>query len=107
MKKKKWVVWNGAPAKGVEQIYEYLGRYVHRIAMADSRILEVKNKEVTFSYKDYTTAQANKKAEVKTMKLGVFDFIGKFLQHLLPPYFQKRLLLESLLLTLERQSLDG
>ena len=87
--KKTWVVWNGAPAKGVEQIYEYLGRYVHRIAMADSRILEIKNKKVTFSYKDYSTADANTKAEIKTMQLGVFDFIRKFLQHLLPPSFQK------------------
>jgi hypothetical protein len=84
-----WVVWNGAPAKGVEQIYEYLGRYVHRIAMADSRIVEVKNKQVTFTYKDYRKEDGQSKAEIKTMPLQVYDFIKKFLQHLLPPGFQK------------------
>ena len=84
-----WVVWNGSPAKGVEQIYEYLGRYVHRIAMADSRILEVKNSMVTFSYKDYRKEDGQRKPEVKTRSLQAFDFMKKFLQYLLPPYFQK------------------
>ena len=84
-----WVVWNGAPAKGVEQIYEYLGRYVHRIAMADSRILGIQNNRVTFSYKDYRKEDGQNKPIVQTMELPVFDFMKKFLQHLLPPYFQK------------------
>jgi hypothetical protein len=84
-----WVVWNGAPAKGVEQIYEYLGRYVHRIAMADSRILEISNNKVTFSYKDYRKEDGQNKPVVKEMTLSVFDFIKKFLQHILPPSFQK------------------
>ena len=89
IKKIDWVVWNGSPAKGVEQIYAYLGRYVHRVAMADSRILEVKNSKVTFSYKDYRKEDGQQKPEVKTRSLQVFDFMKKFLQHLLPPYFQK------------------
>ena len=84
-----WVVWNGAPANGVEQLYEYLGRYVHRIAMADSRILEIQNNVVTFSYKDYRKEDGQQKPLLLTMQLQVFDFINKFLQHLLPASFQK------------------
>lgn len=84
-----WVVWNGAPAKGVKQLYEYLGRYVHRIAMADSRILEIRNNIITFSYKDYRKEDGQNKPAVKTMSLQVFEFIKRFLQHLLPPSFQK------------------
>ncbi len=84
-----WVVWNGAPAKGVSQIYEYLGRYVHRIAMADSRILESENNIITFSYKDYRKEDGDQKPVVETMELSAFGFIRKFLQHILPPSFQK------------------
>ena len=86
---KEWVVWNGAPANGVEQLYQYLGSYVHRIAMADGRISEINNKEVTFTYKDYRKEDGQNKPEVKEMSLKVFDFIKRFLQHILPPGFQK------------------
>ena len=85
----EWVVWNGAPAKGVQQIYEYLGRYVHRVAMADSRILSTDNNTITFSYKDYRKEDGQGKPVLKKMQLKALDFIGKFLQHLLPPGFQK------------------
>jgi len=50
---KKWVVWNQPPAKGVKQIHEYLARYVHRVAIADSRVSNIYNNEISFSYKDY------------------------------------------------------
>lgn len=89
VKEKKWVVWNGAPAKGVKQLYEYLGRYVHRIAMADSRISEVENNKVTFTYKDYRKEDGENKPAINEMSLEVFDFIRKFLQHILPASFQK------------------
>jgi hypothetical protein len=85
----EWVVWNGAPAKGVSQIYEYLGRYVHRIAMADSRILKTENNIITFKYKDYRKEDEHQKPIEKAMDLSEFDFIKKFLQHFLPPSFQK------------------
>ena len=86
---KGWVVWNGAPAKGVQQIYEYLGRYVHRIAMADGRITKIDNKEVTFTYKEYRKEDGQNKPEVKEKSLKIFDFMRMFLQHILPPGFQK------------------
>lgn len=89
VKEKQWVVWNGAPAKGVEQLYEYLGRYVHRIAMADSRIFAVKNNKVTFTYKDYRKEDGQNKPAIKEMSLQVLEFIRKFLQHILPSNFQK------------------
>ncbi len=53
LQKIEWVVWNGAPAKGVAQLYEYLGRYVHRVAIADSRIEDQQNNTITITYKDY------------------------------------------------------
>ncbi len=86
---KKWVVWNEAPAKGVQQIQAYLARYVHRVAIADSRITEIKNNEVTFDYKDYRKEDGQGKPEVKPMTLPVLEFMRRFLQHVLPSGFMK------------------
>ena len=57
--------------------------------MADSRILKIENSIVTFSYKDYRREDGQNKPKVETMNMKVLDFIGKFLQHLLPKHFQK------------------
>lgn len=86
---KKWVVWNQAPAKGIQQIHEYLARYVHRVAMADSRISDVSNNEVSFSYKDYRKEDGHGKPMVEKMKLPVMEFMRRFLQHVLPAGFMK------------------
>ncbi len=84
-----WIVWNQAPAKGVAQLYEYLGRYVHRVAIADSRIEDQQNNTITITYKDYRKQEGDEKPKIETLILGVFEFIRRFLQHLLPSGFQK------------------
>lgn len=86
---KKWVVWNQPPAKGVKQIHEYLARYVHRVAIADSRISDVSNNKITFSYKDYRKEDGHGKPIVEEMKLPVMEFMRRFLFHVLPHGFMK------------------
>lgn len=81
--KKKWVVYaKPAPSK-VETLINYLGRYVHRVAISNSRILSDENGKITFQWKD---SRDNKK---KVMKLPVFEFMRRFLQHVLPSGFHK------------------
>jgi len=86
---KKWIVWCEAPIKGPKQIYDYLARYVHRPAMADSRIQQIEKGRVLFSYKDYQDLDKESKAKVKQTGLKIMDFISRFLQHVLPSGFQK------------------
>ncbi len=86
---KKWVVWNQPPAKGVKQIHEYLARYVHRVAIADSRISNIDNNQISFSYKDYRKEDGHGKPIVEEMTLPVMEFIRRFLLHVLPYGFMK------------------
>ena len=63
---------------------KYLARYSYRTAIANSRILSVDEETVTFRYKDY--ADGNKE---KTLTVKGTDFIGMFLQHILPSRFHR------------------
>ena len=81
--KKEWVVYaKPAPSK-VEILINYLGRYVHRVAISNERILSTENGKVTFQWKD---SRDNRQ---KVMKLPVFEFMRRFLQHVLPSGFHK------------------
>lgn len=80
---KKWVVFCKPVIQGPEKILEYLGRYIHRIAITNNRILSVADGRVTFRYKD---SQAGR---WRTMTLEAFEFIRRFLQHVLPAGFHK------------------
>jgi hypothetical protein len=81
--KKKWVVYaKPAPTK-VETLINYLGRYVHRVAISNERILSVEDRKVTFHWKD------SRDGKRKLMKLPVFEFMRRFLQHVLPSGFHK------------------
>ena len=62
---------------------EYLGRYAHRIAITNTRILTVSDKEVRFSAKDYKTCKQ------KTITISCVEFIRRFMMHILPYGFQK------------------
>jgi Putative transposase len=62
----------------------YLARYTHRVAISNSRLLELCDGRVTFRYKDY--ADAHKQ---KTMTLGADEFLRRFMQHVLPRNFVK------------------
>ncbi len=81
--KQKWVVYAKAPVAGTDQITEYLGRYISKVAISDHRILDIGQHGVCFKWKDY---RDNK---TKTMTLDHFGFVSRFLMHVLPPGFVK------------------
>ena len=80
----KWIVYPKATAKNPEQALDYLGRYTHRVAISDHRILDVRNNQVTFAWRDRSDDNRS-----KTLTIPVADFIGRFLLHVLPRGFQK------------------
>lgn len=81
--KKNWVVNVQAPFGSPIKVLEYLSRYVFRIAITNRRILEVKDGQVLFSWKDYRTGHFRK------MSLEIDEFIRRFLLHVLPQGFFK------------------
>jgi hypothetical protein len=70
------------PFGGAHRVLEYLGRYTHRVAIDNRRILNVRDGKVTFQFKQYRSANAHKS---RTMTLAVDEFIRRFLLHSLPP----------------------
>ncbi len=80
----EWVVYAKAPFGGPKQVLEYLGRYTHRVAISNNRLLEFTDGAVTFAWKDYRHESRN-----KTMRLDAHEFIRRFLLHVLPSGFQR------------------
>jgi hypothetical protein len=83
LKEMEWVVNIQKPFGSPKKVLEYLSRYVFRIAITNRRIIEVKDGKVLFSWKDYRTGQFRK------MRLGIDEFIRRFLLHVLPQGFFK------------------
>jgi hypothetical protein len=81
---REWVVYSKPPFKNPETLLNYLGRYTHRIAIGNHRILKMEDEKVFFFWRDYS--DGNKK---KIMKLEVSEFIRRFLLHVLPEKFVK------------------
>ena len=81
---KKWVVYAKPPFLGPEQVIEYLGRYSHKTAISNHRLLMVTDKKVIFSYKDY-----NRGAKTFTTELDGEVFLQRFALHILPKGFSK------------------
>jgi len=79
---KKWQVYAQPPFGQPEQVLDYLGRYVHRIAFSNHRLLAIGEGQVRFTYRDY---QAD--GQQKEMTLPAVEFIRRFLQHVLPKQF--------------------
>jgi len=79
-----WIAYAKRPFAGPSQVLEYLGRYTHRVAISNNRILAIDNGKVTFTYRD---RQDNNK--IKTMSLATDEFIRRFLLHILPGGFMK------------------
>ena len=79
-----WVVYAKAPFAGPEQLLQYLGRYTHRVAISNHRIISVDKDTVCFRWRDY--ADDNRQ---KVMCLSHEEFIRRFLQHCLPARFCK------------------
>ena len=80
--RKKWVVYCKPPFDGVQGVLQYLGRYPHRIAISNNRLLTIRNGDVSFLWRDY--ADQNRQ---KTMTLKADEFIRRFLLHVLPSRF--------------------
>jgi hypothetical protein len=81
---KEWVVYAKRPFGGPAQVLKYLARYTHRVAISNSRLLDVRDGRVTFRYQDYADAHQH-----KTMTLGAEEFLRRFVQHVLPRSFVK------------------
>lgn len=81
---KDWVVYCKPPFKNASSVIEYLGRYTHRVAISNNRILNIDKGKVTFRWRDY---KDNNK--MKIMVLDANEFIRRFILHILPPRFMK------------------
>jgi len=81
--KKEWVVFCKPTFNRARKVLRYLGRYVHRIAITNNRILAMDNGAVTFRYQNSDTRQW------KTMPLPANEFLRRYLQHVLPQGFHK------------------
>ncbi|MCU7552907.1 IS91 family transposase [Chitinophagaceae bacterium LB-8] len=83
---KDWVVYAKAPFGGPQAVIEYLGRYTHKVAISNHRIIGISDEEdtVSFQYKDYADT-----GKQKEMTLAASEFIRRFSQHILPKGFTK------------------
>src|ERR1700687_413478 len=79
-----WVVYAKKPFGGPAQVLAYLGRYTHRVAIANSRLVALDNDHVAFRWKDYRQGGIT-----KVMKLKACEFIRRFLLHALPDSFHR------------------
>jgi len=77
-----WVVYAKPPFAGPTQVLEYLGRYTHRVAISNDRLVNIADGQVRFRWTDY--AHGNR---VKTMMLAAEEFLRRFLLHVLPGGF--------------------
>ena len=80
---KKWVIYCKAPIENNHKLLEYLSRYLHRIAITNSRILKMEDGKVTFKYKKVNDSKW------KMMTVTAVEFIRRYLQHVLPQGFHK------------------
>lgn len=86
LRRKNWFVYAKPPFAGPEAVLAYLARYTHRIAIANSRLIALDERGVTFRYKDY---RRNGQARYRTMTLSADEFIRRFLLHVLPKGFHR------------------
>ena len=82
LKTHEWVVYAKPPFAGAEQVLAYLGRYTHRVAIANHRLIRFENGQVRFRWRDYAHGNKN-----KIMTLSGEEFLRRFLLHTLPPGF--------------------
>ena len=84
MYSKEWIVYCKEPFKNAESVIQYLGRYTHRVALSNERIIKIEDNKVRFKWRDY---KDNNK--MKEMTVTIEEFIRRFLIHILPPRFMK------------------
>ncbi|NOG47833.1 MAG: IS91 family transposase [Calditrichaeota bacterium] len=85
---KKWRVYAKKPFGSAEQVVRYIGRYSHRVAISNNRIIDSTEKNVSFTYKDYKQGGGDGKFN-KEMTLPATEFMRRFLLHILPHGFNK------------------
>lgn len=81
--RKEWVVFTKPAFQNAEHVVKYLGRYTHRIAISNHRIVSVTDESVSFKWRDYRDGQK------KIMALAPAEFMRRFLLHVLPGKFVK------------------
>jgi hypothetical protein len=84
LRQMEWVVYAKPPFGGPAQVLEYLGRYTHRVAIANHRLLALEQGQVSFRWRDYRHP-----GRQKIMTLQADEFIRRFLLHLLPSGFHR------------------
>jgi predicted Zn-ribbon and HTH transcriptional regulator len=84
LRKKNWIVYAKKPFGSPHTVLDYLGRYTHRVALSNERILSAENGQVTFTYRD-----RKDKDQLKSMALDAQEFIRRFLLHVLPDGFMR------------------
>ena len=82
--RQKWVVYCKPPFDNAGKVISYLGRYTHRVAISNDRLLSLQDGKVTFRWRDYAH-----KNQMKLMTLDAGEFIRRFLLHVLPTGFRK------------------
>lgn len=86
LRTQEWVVYCQPPFGSPQQVIEYLGRYTHRVALSNQRLLAIDEDSVTFQHKDYRSSQPQ---FWRPMTLSGEEFIRRFLLHVLPDGFQR------------------
>jgi hypothetical protein len=84
LRQAEWVVYAKPPFAGPKQVLDYVGRYTHRVAISNNRLLDIEDGQVQFRYKDY-----RHDSRQKTMTLSADEFIRRFLLHVLPDGFHR------------------
>jgi hypothetical protein len=84
LRAREWWVYAKPPFGGPEQVLAYLGRYTHRVAISNHRLLSLKDGNVTFKWRDY---RHGNQQSLMTLEAG--EFIRRFLLHVLPRGFQR------------------
>ena len=79
-----WVVYAKRPFGGVSSVVEYLGRYTHRVALSNHRLIDIKDGRIKFWWKNYKNG-----GEKEIMDLSSDEFLRRFCMHILLPKFMK------------------
>lgn len=84
---RKWNVYAKPPFSGPEQVIHYIGRYTHRTAISNRRLLSIDKGTVAFTYKDYKKNPVSPPTRI--MRLPVNEFISRYLDHFLPDHYHE------------------
>lgn len=99
--RKPWVVYTKQAFGSPESVVEYLGRYTHRVAISNARIVDVTDSHVTFSWMDRENGY-----QKKSKTISGKEFLKRFLDHIVPPYFRRIRHLGFLSSRSKKQNLD-